>query len=222
MTDSFPDQQAPDKTIGILGGTFDPIHHGHLHYGQQIAEQLGLSQVILMPAHIPPHKNKTHANSSQRLKMVELACKNNPIFACDPRELTVDKPSYSFHSLSQLRAENPQAKLFFFIGMDSLLNLNLWYRWQELLDVCHLVVTERPGYCITELTDELRQFIAPRLCQSVQQLHTVPFGKVYLASTDKLEISSSAIRQRISTGLNCQYLLPEAVLEFIDQEKLYQ
>jgi nicotinate-nucleotide adenylyltransferase len=208
-------------SIGILGGTFDPIHHGHLHYGQQIAEQLELEQVSLLPAHIPPHKSGTHANAEQRLEMVKLACQQNPLFCVDDRELHRDEHSYTINTLKQIKAEQPDTILYFFIGMDSLANLSSWYQWQELLTLCHLIVTDRPGYQVPEPGSALGDYIENHLTSDLGRLRQDACGYIYLAHTDNLEISSSAIRERLASRQNCQYLLPESILGYIFKHKLY-
>ena len=150
------------KRIAILGGTFDPIHHGHLKPAQQVANWLKLEKLVLLPAHIPPHKNGTYANASQRKAMVELVCEHDKLFHIDSRELTRTSPSYTVETLKEIKSENPHSQLFFIIGMDSLLNFTSWHQWQEILMLCHLVVNNRPQYEFASIniqTKNLLQYI---------------------------------------------------------------
>ena len=130
---------------GIFGGTFDPIHNGHLLPLRQAAEQVGIQKVGLMPCHIPPHKGTPSVSSHQRLKMVELACETDPLFYADDFELLRETPSYSVETLKQKKQQKPEQTLCFFMGMDSLRSLNSWYHWQDLLSYCHIIVCKRPG-----------------------------------------------------------------------------
>ncbi|MBI3310128.1 MAG: nicotinate-nucleotide adenylyltransferase [Serratia liquefaciens] len=136
----------------LFGGTFDPIHYGHLRPVEALAAEVGLNRVTLLPNHVPPHRPQPEANAQQRLKMVELAIAGNPLFAVDDRELHRTTPSYTIETLEAIRKERGAAlPLAFIIGQDSLLTLHKWHRWQSLLDTCHLLVLARPGY------NEIRQ-----------------------------------------------------------------
>lgn len=216
---SLPRSNIPTESIGIFGGTFDPIHFGHIKPAQDLAKQLSLDHVVLMPAHIPPHKHKTHANSKQRKCMVELVCQQNPMFILDERELQRTTPSYTFDSISELRALHPNSKLYFFIGTDSLNTLSSWYNIEQLLELCHFAVSTRPGYQ-ADLSNIA--FFKDRICHGAEQIGENLAGKIILLNTCKINISSTELRARLRAGHNCQQFLPNIISQFIDHNKLYQ
>ena len=138
--------------IGLFGGTFDPIHMGHILPIKKAAEQLSLDNIHIIPANIPPHKSKTQSNSFHRSKMVKIVCQHEPLFSFDGRELQRKKASYTVDSLREIVKEFSDKKqnvnLYFFMGMDSLNTFTSWYQWQEILSLCSLVVMPRPGYTL--------------------------------------------------------------------------
>ncbi|WMY73281.1 nicotinate-nucleotide adenylyltransferase [Buttiauxella selenatireducens] len=210
------------RLTALYGGTFDPIHYGHLKPVEALAKQVALQQVTIMPNNVPPHRQQPLANSQQRKAMVELAIAEKPLFHLDDRELQRETPSYTVETLEQLRAEiGATQPLAFIIGQDSLLNLQRWHRWETLLTLCHLLVCQRPGYSLTMNTPAEQQWLDAHLTSSVEQLHARPAGKIYLAQTPMYDISATNIRQRLEQHLPCDDLLPPAVAEFIRQHHLY-
>ncbi|GDX05914.1 nicotinate-nucleotide adenylyltransferase [Buttiauxella sp. A111] len=210
------------RLTALYGGTFDPIHYGHLKPVEALAKQVALQQVTIMPNNVPPHRQQPLANSQQRKAMVELAIAEKPLFHLDDRELQRETPSYTVETLEQLRAEiGATQPLAFIIGQDSLLNLQRWHRWETLLTLCHLLVCQRPGYSLTMNTPAEQQWLDAHLTSSVAQLHAQPAGKIYLAQTPMYDISATNIRQRLEQHLPCDDLLPPAVAEFIRQHHLY-
>lgn len=205
--------------IGIFGGTFDPIHLGHIKPSEDIAKQLGLSQVLLVPANIPPHKQSTVANTSQRKEMVELVCKENSLFTLDERELKRNTKSVTIDSIKELKQLSPNAKLYFFIGTDSLISLPTWHKIQELLTLCHFVVSTRPGYCPSKLTDES---ISTRMTNDINQLKQHTAGKILLLETCQVNISSTEIRKMLNNSEDCSEFLTKNVAQFIEHYKLYR
>ncbi|SLM63877.1 Nicotinate-nucleotide adenylyltransferase [Dickeya aquatica] len=206
-----------------FGGTFDPIHYGHLRPAMALAEEAGLHQVILLPNNVPPHRPQPLASAQARKAMVELAVYNNPLFQVDDRELQRATPSYTIETLEALRAEKgPDAALAFIIGQDSLLTLHRWYRWQDILTYCHLLVCARPGYRQQLDTPELQAWLAAHLTDDVRHLHQHSHGRIYLAHTPLLPISATEIRSRRQHGIDCHDLLPAAVLKYIDTHGLYR
>ena len=211
------------KLQAIYGGTFDPIHYGHLNSVTALAEQISLSQVIIMPNNVPPHRPQPEASSEQRKKMVELAIADKPLFALDCRELEHTTPSWTVETLEQIRAEKDhQQPLAFIIGQDSLLSLAHWHRWEELLSLCHLLVCQRPGYPLTMETSELQQWLDTHRTHSIDQLHQHPAGKIFIAPTPLYDIAATTIRQRLESGKSCDDLVPAPVLDFIHQQHLYR
>lgn len=206
----------------LFGGTFDPIHYGHLRPVEALAAEVGLDRVFLLPNHVPPHRPQPEANAQQRLKMVELAITGNPLFTVDDRELHRTTPSYTIKTLEAVREERGMSlPLAFIIGQDSLLTLHNWHRWQSLLDLCHLLVLARPGYHDRLDTLELKQWLERHRVTDAIILSQKPHGYIYLADVPELEISATEIRQRRHQGLNCDDLLPRSVQRYIELQDLY-
>lgn len=206
----------------IYGGTFDPIHYGHLKSVEALAKLVALHQVTIMPNNVPPHRPQPEASSEQRRTMVELAIEGHPLFRLDARELERQTPSYTVETLEQIRAEcGVEQPLAFIIGQDSLLSLQRWHRWESLLSLCHLLVCQRPGYPILMDTHEQQRWLESRSTTSVKALHAAPAGKIFLAQTPMFDISATAIRQRLKNHQPCGELLPPSVLTFIRQHNLY-
>ncbi|MEW6996806.1 nicotinate-nucleotide adenylyltransferase [Colwelliaceae bacterium BS250] len=214
-----------NQAIGIYGGTFDPIHLGHTVPVKDLAAQLNLDAVYLLPAHIPPHKNSTTANALQRKLMVEKVCHVEPLFTLDDRELNRTTPSYTIDTIKELNNQYPDHTLYFFIGTDSLLQLTSWHKIAELLTLCHFVVTSRPGYDISQLNQPL---LNNRLTRNKKDLLLSRAGKIFIGETKQVNISSTELRTRLRSPLNRQnstnncrpYLLAD-VYNYILQNKLY-
>jgi nicotinate-nucleotide adenylyltransferase len=208
--------------MAFFGGTFDPIHYGHLRPLEQLAKEIALQQIILLPNHVPPHRPQPQASAQQRLEMVRLAVANHPHWRVDDRELQVVRPSYTIDTLNALRNEyGPQQPLAFIIGQDSLLNLSSWHRWQELLAVSHLIVLARPGYQ-QPLPEHLQQWLQGHQTFSAAALTATPCGNIYLADTALWDIAATTLRQRFKQGLSCHDLLPEPVECYIKTQGLYR
>ncbi|TPG64000.1 nicotinate-nucleotide adenylyltransferase [Ewingella americana] len=208
--------------LALFGGTFDPIHYGHLRPVEKLAKETELKQVILVPNNVPPHRPQPEASALQRLKMVELAIEGNPLFTIDSRELSVQKPSYTIETLETLRKEHgAQRPLAFIIGQDSLLSLYKWHRWEELLNFCHLLVMARPGYAERLDTPELQGWYNRHRVTEPSKLQQRAHGYIYQANTPLLDISATEIRQRRHEGKSCANLVPAAVEHYIDSQGLY-
>ena len=219
MSDGFKNNRA---IHAFFGGTFDPIHYGHLRPVEALAQEVGLQRITLLPNHVPPHRPQPEANAQQRLHMVELAIENNPLLSVDERELHRTTPSYTIDTLEELRTERgAERPMAFIIGQDSLLTLHYWHRWQSLLDYCHLLVCGRSGYADRLDTPELERWLEQHRTTDVNALKQQPNGLIYLAHTPLLDISGTDIRQRKRNGINCDDLLPENVQRYIEQQGLY-
>ncbi|SFC38219.1 nicotinate-nucleotide adenylyltransferase [Pragia fontium] len=218
------DRLESSETIhALFGGTFDPIHYGHLKPVEALAHEIGLQHITLLPNHVPPHRPQPEANVQQRLQMVELAIAGNPLFSVDERELHRTAPSYTIDTLEEIRREKGEnLPLAFIIGQDSLLTLHYWHRWQSLLDYCHLLVCARPGYADTLDTPELESWLAAHRTTDANILKQQPNGLIYLAHTPLLDISATDIRQRKRDGLSLDDLLPPTVQRYIKQQGLYR
>ncbi|OCG19589.1 nicotinic acid mononucleotide adenylyltransferase [Gilliamella sp. Fer2-1] len=209
----------------LLGGTFDPIHYGHLRPAISLANEVGLKQISLLPNHIPPHKPQPEANTEQRLAMLKLAIEDLPLFALDVREIVPKaskRPSYTIETLQAWREENGNSNgLAFIMGQDSLLSLPTWNKWKTLLDYCHLLICRRPGYAQNTNNIELQQWIDEHSTTKVQQLHDSPHGYIFFAHTPLEDISATEIRRNINNQARCEKLLPPQVWHYIHQQRLY-
>ncbi|WP_371188988.1 nicotinate-nucleotide adenylyltransferase [Thalassotalea maritima] len=206
------------QRLGIFGGTFDPIHLGHILPCEDLANALTLSHVLLMPAHLPPHKSSTHANAEQRLQMTRLVAEQNPLFVVDARELQRHEPSYTVNSIKELKQQYPTAQLFFFIGTDSLLSLHTWYQIDELFTLCHFVVSTRPGYNSLHVDETIKH----RITRNINDVNHLAAGQILMVETRQVDISSTQIRQQLLQKQNCQRFLPSYIADYIEQNQLYQ
>lgn len=204
----------PLKRIGIFGGTFDPVHHGHLQAALEVSEQLDFDELRFMPAGDPPHKSAQLMRASDRLSALEVALVDVDGFSIDDREIRRTGPSYSVLSLQELRAENPDASLCFILGTDAWEGFSKWHRSSEILELCHLLIVIRPG---TELpqSGELGELLHKHLAKDAVQLMQQRAGLVLPLHVSQLDISSTVIRERLLAGQSVDYLLPKAVANFL-------
>lgn len=207
--------------IGILGGTFDPIHFGHLRMGQEMAQGLDLDEIRFIPAATPPHRAVPHASARHRAEMVRLAIAGNPLFLLDTREFGREGPSYMVDTLTSLRAEvGQETQLCLLLGADAFLGLPVWHCWRELFALANIAVAHRPGFVLAaNMAPELRSEWQQRY---TDQLEQEPCGRILLQEITALDISASAIRNNIWQQQSIRYLLPEAVNDYIQTHHLYQ
>ena len=206
----------------MLGGTFNPVHYGHLRSAVELVEHLGLAQLRLMPAAVPPHREPPGCSAEHRAAMVELAIRGETRLLCDRRELARPGPSYTIDSLVELRAElGAEGPLLLVIGCDALLGLESWLRWRELLDHAHIVVLARPGWRLPE-TGELGAWLMRHRAAEPRALHEGPSGGVHVEALRPLDISATEIRALLQSGKSVRYLLPEPVLDYIETNGLYR
>lgn len=211
--------------IGILGGSFDPIHFGHLRLALEVFEGLQLQQVRLIPSDTPPHRAPPVASAVQRIAMLKAALKDEPGLWVDEREITRGNHSYTIDTLISLRAELIDTPLCLILGMDAFLGLDTWRRWREIIELAHIVVAHRPGYDaqVADATPsaELAEFIAEHRIVDPQQLARRPAGAILHWPVTQLTISSSHIRSLIAAGKSPRYLLPDAVVNTIKSQGIY-
>lgn len=219
---NLPHRALLKNRIGILGGTFDPIHNGHINCAKHIANYLSLDDIRLLPCHIPPHKSQTSATSSQRKKMVELACNNEALLSVDARELTKASTSYTIETLLNYQQELPETTLYFIIGMDSLNTFTQWSRWQKILTLCHIVVCTRPGYQPEFSRDQQSEVLAPFITKDIEQTLVKKSGCILLTPEDNTDISSTQIRQLQQNQQAIEHLVPACVAKYIKKEQLYR
>ncbi len=210
-----------DSPIGILGGSFDPVHHGHLRSALDICDALSLSSVHLLPNYISPHKSVSHASDHHRLAMLKLATANCPQLAIDEQELKTNNACFTVDTLEKLRAHYPNSPLCFLMGMDSLRSFTHWHRWQDILKLCHLVVSARPGWEVPSDGDSAA-LLAQHQTTDYRQLHQQMAGNIFLHQAYPLSISSSDIRALCRNEQSCQFLVPDSVNEYIAKHQLYR
>ena len=218
-----PSSLTPHAPIGIFGGTFDPIHFGHLRLAEEMAEAIGLERVRFIPAGQPPHRAAPRTAAVHRLEMVRRAVSGNPRFEVDAREVNSPRPSYTVDTLAALRAELGEAQtLWLLMGADAFLGLTGWHEWQRLFELAHIAVAARPGAQLMQsdaMPDLLRHAVSHR--QVADGSAAGPAGAVLLCRMTPLDISATAIRDTLSRQGSARYLLPDAVLGYIHEQKLY-
>lgn len=213
--------------LGLLGGTFDPIHNGHLRLAQEALEQCGFAAVRFIPGGTPPHRAAPCADAAQRLEMVRLALQGNPAFALDEREIHRTDPCYTVDTLAALRAELGDAQpLCLLMGGDAFLQLHTWHEWKKLFALAHIVAMQRAnahplGNLMESADAALRDEYRARLAPSPQALREAPAGAVLVIDMPALEISATDIRRRCADGRSVRYLLPDAVADHIRSHHLY-
>ena len=204
--------------IGIFGGSFDPIHYGHLQTARELVHALGLTQVRFIPSAHPPHRAPPVAAASDRLKMLQLALVDEPGFVADDRELRRTGPSYTILTLESLHAELGAASLYLIVGMDAFLGLDRWHRWQELWSHAHIVVLPRPGWSVEQ---GLPDWARSRLCQNASELRQQPSGRLWVQPLTERDICSTQIRAALARGEPPANGVPPAVLRYIEDNRLY-
>jgi nicotinate-nucleotide adenylyltransferase len=210
--------------IAILGGTFNPIHLGHLHLAKQLQTQIGFDTIRFMPAALPALKEAPIATAEQRAEMVKITIKNQPHFILDSRELSRLGTSYTIDTLISLREElGNEVSLCWLMGSDAFAHLNAWHRWQELLNYAHLVVVKRPySDDLSELNAEMKKLLRAHETNSIEEIKQHVHGKILIQEVAALDISSTEIRKNIANGVDVSALVPQAVLEYIQSHQLYQ
>lgn len=208
------------KTLGIFGGTFDPVHLGHLRLALELKQHLNLDEMRLLPCYLPPHRATPSVSAAQRVEMLRIALRDCAELQLDERELARAKPSYTYDTLCELRAEvGKEVSLCLCMGMDSFVTLDTWHRWQELIQLAHIVVIARPGWelPVTGVVAELLN----RHGAAEQQLLQSAAGAVVMVAPRLMPISATEIRQLIKEGKSPQFLLPDNVWHYIHEQHLY-
>ena len=220
-----------DKTnqgvLGILGGTFDPIHYGHLEVAREVRTALAFDDLRLVPAGAPPHRPAPVASGAHRLAMARLGIADYPGLAVDDREIRRSGPSYTVLTLEELRAEAPARPLALIVGTDALAGLSQWHRWREIFELAHLVVVARPGFTAADTPiPELAREWQRRLTAASAELARRPAGAIIVQPITAHPISASAIRALLARGRDgavaATGLLPPSVLAYIERNQLYR
>ncbi|MFV1981926.1 MAG: nicotinate-nucleotide adenylyltransferase [Thiohalomonadales bacterium] len=215
--------------IGVYGGTFDPIHYGHLRPVLDVVEALSIEKCHFIPCSIPYHRALPLASSKQRLEMIATAIKLEPRFYLDPREINREGISYTIDTLEFIRTEvTKNQTLCLIIGIDAFYKFDQWYRWKNILDLCHIVVTHRPGWDVEALRDssqisvELGTVISNQRILNKDELNDSSCGKIMFQSVTQLDISATKIRALLAENKSVQYLLPDGVIKIIKNQNIYE
>jgi nicotinate-nucleotide adenylyltransferase len=205
----------------IFGGTFDPVHFGHLRAATEAVEALGLQELTMLPAGNPPHRGATFASAADRLAMLKLAVSNAPRLRVDDREVRREGYSYMVDTLSEFRAEiGPDQPLALLLGQDAVNGLDSWHEWQRLFELAHIIIMRRPE-SREVYSGELFERIQPGLTSDLSELAQHAFGCVMSLEVTQLDISSTDIRNRLEQKKSCRYLLPDPVIDYINRSALY-
>ncbi|SHF05162.1 nicotinate-nucleotide adenylyltransferase [Microbulbifer donghaiensis] len=214
-------------TIALFGGTFDPVHFGHLRMALELSQALKVDEMRLVPSHQPRHRQTPGVSAEQRRQMLALALDGCDELQLDERELNRPGPTYTVDTLEELRAElGEEVSISFCMGLDSLLTLPSWHRWERLLQLAHLVVVIRPGWKLPRQdVDGSHGAVAALLekhAGGIADLHAQPCGRLVVREQTLLPISSTHIRYLIGSGQSPRFLLPAAVLQYIEDNQLYR
>lgn len=204
----------------IFGGTFNPIHWGHIRPALALADELSATAVHLMPSALPPHRDAPAVSAQQRLHMVTLACQLDSRLQAEAWELQQDRQSYTAVTLAELKQHYPNDTLLFALGMDAFNGLDSWHQWQKLVDHAHLVVMRR-GNTERQLKPLLNSFVTAREL-TLAALQQQPQGGIYFAHTPLVDISATDIRQRIKNNDGWTDMVPNPVADYINQQQLYR
>jgi nicotinate-nucleotide adenylyltransferase len=199
--------------IGIFGGTFDPVHYGHIKPALSVKQALHLTQLRFIPNRIPPHRETPWLSTDQRLALLKTALHGYDDVVVDERELDRDGQSYMVDTLKSLHDDFPSETLCLIIGMDAFIGINEWHQWRSLFDLCHLVVTARPGFDQASIAEQMTaadyQFLSARMTQDIDAIRSEVTGKILLQSVPQLDISSTRIRARLLAGEDVSEWMPE-------------
>ncbi len=217
----MPDEHlSSSEPLAIFGGTFDPVHYGHLRCADEARQKLNLKTLLLLPAGTPPHRKPPRATAKQRLDMLQLAQPEFPRLKIDNRETRRDGPSYMVDTLLELRTEFPARPLLLLIGQDAANHLHGWHRWEQLFELAHIVILTRPG-AKAQYRPDIEKQIQQRLSEDVISLLQSDAGAVLQLEVASIDISATTIKSIIRLGRSPRAMLPEAVLAYINENRLY-
>ncbi len=212
------------RVIGILGGTFDPVHHGHLRSALDVMQAVGLDEVRFIPANRPPHRAQPMATAQQRLAMVRAAVADQQGFMVDDREIRRSGPSFTVETLTSLRADCPDCSLCLLVGDDAFAAFSTWHQWREIPKLAHLVIMRRAatdGPAEGEWDPDVQDYLRAPGSRPADSLRQYSGGCVLFHRVTQLEISATAIRNMLAAGESPRYLLPDSVLRIIRAESIY-
>lgn len=216
--------------IGIFGGSFDPVHFGHIKTALTLLEQFEFEHIRFIPCQLSPHKESVNADARHRWQMLNLVCDSNPKLITDDRELKRQPPSYTIDTLLELRKDyGEQQSLVLILGMDAYLSFCAWHRYEEILTIGHIILMGRPGYSMGKKSSELekatdceREYYDLNKVEEINELVNTPNGKIFKCNFEELDISSTMIRNKISEGHQPKFMIPGNVWNYIRRNKLYE
>lgn len=206
--------------IGLLGGTFDPVHNGHLHVAKCVLNQLSLDEIRLLPCYLPVHRPEPKASPEDRLAMTKLACDKLVKITVDEHEIMRGGPSYMIDTLRDLKKENPQHHYCLILGKDAFDRFHQWHEWEHILDYCHLIIVSRPSTA-TEYPDSLKSLIKKHSTNLISELSKHSCGKILFCSIPPLEISATQLRSQLAQKNYDVSIIPAPVCLYIQQHGLY-
>ena len=211
------------SSLVIYGGTFDPVHFGHLRSAVEVAQSLGAPQVNLMPAYVPPHRDNPTTHASQRVEMLELATEDSKLLQVDSREIRRQGHSYTFDTLKEIREEaGSDQSVSIVLGADAYMLLHEWYAWMSITDLAHIVILERPGFMNANPVQAVSEWSTVKLVDDPGLLCERPSGLICRLKLSQFEVSATKIREMIRQQLSIDYLLPKKVIDYIDGNGLYR
>lgn len=209
------------RLTGILGGTFDPVHNGHLRMALECYERLELAEVKLVPLYAPPHRDKPYASPEHRMAMLELAISDTQGLEIDDCELKRQEVSFTIDTVKYFRKQSVDGPLCLLMGTDAFHTLHTWHNWQQILDYVHIVIAERPGKREKPESKDLIRYIAEHGTDHVSDLRKLPAGKIYELVIPILDISSTQVRDIFKKKGDPKFLLPDTVIEYIHKNRVY-
>ena len=209
-------------SIGILGGSFDPIHFGHIKPSLQLAEKLHLQSIRLIPCKISPFKDNTFATAQHRWNMISIISGSSELFEADARELERDTPSYTYETLREIAGEvSSDTTLFWIMGEDALLGFPKWHQAEKIMQLCHVLVMRRSGYDASKNV-ESSEWLKPYMCDDESKLEEKQCGCIYMTDVELFDVSSTQIRETVQAGEQPRFMLPGGVWNYIKRNNLYQ
>lgn len=207
--------------IGILGGTFDPVHNGHVQIALDIHQALGLQETRLIPCRIPPHRDMPLASAAQRLAMLELVANDHIELSVDTRELEREGPSWMVDTLASLRNEFGESPLCLILGADAFNKIDSWHEWQKLISLAHIVIADRPD-CVLVQSGAVEEFLNQHSTDNKQDLLKQAAGYIYCCPVTQVDVSSTELRVKIRSGDDVSNLVPEKVWVYIQKQAIYK
>ena len=210
------------STVGILGGTFDPVHEGHTRIALDVAEECVLDSVRFVPNARSPLRDNAFASNEDRVAMLQLALAGQGRLDIDDRELQREPPSYTFDTLRSLRDEMPGTALCFILGVDAFMQFHQWHYWQEIPTLAHLLIAARPGCELVFGNSDLEMLYEDHRTTDVSDLHNSLYGYIYICNVTPVDISATRVRENIRSGKSIKGMVCEPVARYIEEHGLYQ